>query len=93
MRQWLVQHQVEAVAMEATGIYWQRPSDLLREAGIESSLYSAPQIKQLRERKTDIQDSRWLALVCQFGLGCASYVTCRTRSFATWSYPNNVETS
>ncbi len=74
MRGWLRQHQVQAAAMEATSIYWQRPYDVLREDGIEVSLYPAPQIKQLRGRKTDVQDSRWLARVCQFGLGSPSYV-------------------
>ena len=44
------------------------------EAGIEVSLYHAQQVKQLRGRKTDIQDARWLARVCQFGLGQPSYV-------------------
>ncbi len=74
MRGWLREHQVQAAAMEATGIYWQRPYDVLREAGIEVSLHHAHQIKQLRGRKTDIQDSRWLARVCQFGLGSPSFV-------------------
>ena len=34
----------------------------------------AQQVKQLRGRKTDVEDSRWLARVCQFGLGTPSFV-------------------
>ena len=34
----------------------------------------AQHVKQLRGRKTDVEDSRWLARVCQFGLGRPSFV-------------------
>ncbi len=74
LRSWLLEHQVQAAAIESTGIYWTRPLDLLNEAGIEVKLYHPQQVKQLRGRKTDIQDARWLARVCQFGLGRTSYV-------------------
>ena len=65
---WLCAHRVEAAAMEATGVYWEAPWDALTEAGVEVQLLHAQQVKQLRGRKTDIEDSRWLARVCQFGL-------------------------
>ena len=35
-------------------------------------------MKQLRGRKTDVEDSRWLARVCQFGLGRPSLVPDQT---------------
>ncbi len=41
-------------------------------AGIEVQLLHAQQVRQLRGRKTDVEDSRWLA--CQFGLGAPSFV-------------------
>ena len=63
--------------MESSGVYWQQPFDALYDAGIEVQLYHAQQIKQLRGRKTDVEDARWLARVCQFGLGRASYVPCK----------------
>ena len=74
---WLCAHRVEAAAMEATGVYWETPWDALTEAGIEVQLLHAQQVKQLRGRKTDIEDSRWLARVCQFGLGTPSFVPAR----------------
>ena len=63
--------------MEATGVYWQRPFDALYDAGIEVQLYQSQQIRQLKGRKTDVEDARWLARVCQFGLGRPSYVPCK----------------
>ena len=74
---WLCAHRVEAAAMEATGVYWETPWDALTEAGIEVQLLHAQQVKQLRGRKTDIEDSRWLARVCQFGLGTPRFVPAR----------------
>ena len=74
---WLLEHRVEAAAMEAIGVYWQRPFDALYDAGIEVQLYQSQQIRQLKGRKTDVEDARWLARVCQFGLGRSSYVLCK----------------
>ena len=75
---WLHSHRVEAAALEATGIYWHTPWQALTDAGIEAQLLNAQQVKQLRGRKTDIEDSRWLARVCQFGLGRPSFVPSQT---------------
>ena len=74
---WLRGLGVSAAAMEGTGVYWEAPHDALAEAGIEVQLLHAQQVKQLRGRKTDIADSRWLARVCQFGLGQPSFVPAR----------------
>ena len=72
--EWLCSWKVSIVGMEATGIYWQAPWDALEQAGIDVELYHAQHVKQLRGRKTDVEDSRWLARVCQFGLGRGSLV-------------------
>ena len=71
---WLCEQRVEAAAMEATGVYWETPWEALTAVGIAVQLLHAQQVKQLRGRKTDIEDSRWLARVCQFGLGMPSFV-------------------
>ncbi len=68
MAEWLTSHAVTAAAMEGTGVYWRAPLDRLEAAGIEVQLLHAHHVKQLRGRKTDVEDSRWLARVCQFGL-------------------------
>ena len=77
LAEWLAGHRVEAASMEATGVYWEAPFDALADAGIEVQLLNAQQVRQLRDRKTDIEDSRWLARVCQFGLGTPSFVPAR----------------
>ena len=77
LAEWLAGHRVEAASMEATGVYWEAPFDALADAGIEVQLLNAQQVRQLRGRKTDIEDSRWLARVCQFGLGTPSFVPAR----------------
>ena len=74
---WLRARRVEVAAMEATGVYWEAPWDALTEAGVEVKLLHAQQVKLLWGRKTDIEDSRWLARVCQFGLGTPSVVPAR----------------
>ena len=71
---WLTGHRVGAASMEATGVYWHTPWQALTDAGIEAQLLHAQHVKQLRGRKTDVEDSRWLARVCQFGLGRPSFV-------------------
>ncbi len=68
LAEWLTSHAVTAAAMEGTGVYWRAPLDRLEAAGIEVQLLHAHHVKQLRGRKTDVEDSRWLARVCQFGL-------------------------
>ena len=72
--QWLLEMKVAIAGMEGTGIYWQAPWNALDAAGIEVELYHAQHVKQLRGRKTDVEDSRWLARICQFGLGRSSLV-------------------
>ena len=71
---WLTGHRVEAAAIEATGVYWQAPWNALAHAGSKPQLLNAQQVRQLRGRKTDVEDSRWLARVCQFGLGRPGFV-------------------
>lgn len=74
MVSWLEQHNIEAAVMEATGIYWITPFEALEDASIRPLLVNARQVKQLKGRKTDTQDSIWLARVCQFGLCSPSHV-------------------
>lgn len=71
---WLLDHQVSAAVMEATGVYWEVVFEALESAGIEPLLVHAQHVKQLKGRKTDIADSVWLARICQFGLCSPSFV-------------------
>lgn len=71
---WLTGLEVEAATMEGTGIYWIAPFRALEDAGIRAELVHAQHVKQIKGRKTDRNDSVWLARVCQFGLARPSYV-------------------
>lgn len=74
MTEWLCGHHVTAAAMEGTGVYWKAPFEALEDAGIQAALHHAQQVKQIRGKKTDVNDSLWLARICQFGLALPSYV-------------------
>ena len=71
---WLQGHGVTAAAMEGTGVYWLAPYEALEAVGIQPALFHAQHVKQIKGRKTDKNDSRWLARICQFGLAMPSYV-------------------
>ena len=74
MTDWLRAHGVTAAAMEGTGVYWKAPFEALEDAGIHADLLHAQHVKQIRGKKTDTNDSLWLARICQFGLALPSYV-------------------
>ena len=74
MTDWLRAHGVTAAAMEGTGVYWKAPFEALEDAGIRAELFHAQHVKQIRGKKTDVNDSLWLARICQFGLAQPSYV-------------------
>jgi transposase len=70
---WLVQHQVTHVAMEATGVYW-RPVWTVLDGHVELMLVNPQHVKALPGRKTDVQDCEWLAELLQHGLLRGSFV-------------------
>ena len=74
MTAWLQEARVAAALMEGTGIYWLPPFEALEEAGLKPMLVHVHKVKQIRGRKTDKNDSVWLARVCQFGLATWSFV-------------------
>ena len=65
MTEWLCGHGVTAAAMEGTGVYWKAPFEALEDAGIQADLHHAQQVKQIRGKKTDVndEDGTWLHLV------------------------------
>ena len=71
---WLRGHGVTAAVMEGTGVYWIAPFRALEDAGIQPHPVHAQHVKQIKGRKTDIQDALWLARVCQYALARPSYV-------------------
>lgn len=68
LRDYLLKHQIETVAMEATGVYWVILYEILEEAGIDVWLVDGRQTKQVPGRKTDVKDCQWIQELHSFGL-------------------------
>ena len=73
LREWLLEHECPVVAMESTGIYWRCVHNIL-EADLEVILVNARHVKNVPGRKTDIEDSRWLAGLLRHGLLRGSFI-------------------
>lgn len=75
MASWLASEGVQAIAMEATGVYWKPVWNILEaDKKFKLLLVNAHHIKQVPGRKTDQKDSEWIAELLQHGLLRASFV-------------------
>jgi transposase len=72
---WLSEHSVTHVAMEATGVYWKPVWQVLsaREE-FELTLANAAHVKNVPGRKSDVSDTGWLAELHAHGLIRPSFV-------------------
>jgi transposase len=70
---WLSQHQVTHVAMEATGVYW-KPVWHVLDGTVEQVLANAMHIKNVPGRKTDVNDATWISDLLAHGLIQSSFV-------------------
>ena len=68
LRDWLKEKGVRTVAMEATGIYWLCPYEVLEQAGFEVVVVNGKYVKNLPGRKTDMKDCQWQATLHAHGL-------------------------
>lgn len=68
LRDWLKGQGVRSVAMEATGIYWLCPYEVLEKAGLEVVVVNGKYVKNLPGRKTDLSDCQWQATLHAHGL-------------------------
>lgn len=71
---WLAELDIELVVMESTGIYWKSLHAHLERAGIEVWVVNAHRVKHVPGRKTDMNDSQWLAVLARFGLVRGSFI-------------------
>ena len=76
MLEWLKEHGVTHVAMEATGNYWMPIYNLL-EGHFELIVANATHMKAVPGRKTDVQDAEWIAELLRHGLLRASFIPSR----------------
>jgi len=73
LNDWLSEHAVTHVAMEATGVYW-KPVWHLLEGDFELVLANAQHIRNVPGRKTDVNDATWIADLLAHGLIRSSFV-------------------
>lgn len=71
---WLKKHDIELVVMESTGIYWKSIYGSLEESGLQTFVVNARHVKHVPGRKTDVQDSQWLATLGRYGLLRPSFI-------------------
>jgi transposase len=74
LRDWLKSQQAEAVAMEATGVYWLPLYSVLEAAGFAVVMVNGKQTRNLPGRKSDMQDCQWGATLHAHGLLRAGFV-------------------
>jgi transposase len=70
---WLLDHQIDTVAMESTGIYWVPIYEMLEAAGLRVFLVNARHFKIVPGRKSDDNDAQWLQKLHALGLLTGSF--------------------
>jgi transposase len=77
---WLAERRVEAVVMEATGVYWKPVYNVLERRGAWRVVVgNAQHLKAVPGRKTDVKDAQWLADLLRHGLVRASFIPDRAQ--------------
>src|SRR6266511_4764718 len=83
LRDYLLAQGVRSVAMEATGIYWLCPYEVLENAALAVVVVNGKYVKNLPGRKTDMSDCQWQATLHAHGLLQSGFVLlahiCRCR--------------
>jgi transposase len=65
---WLIEHRIDTVVMESTGVYWVILYEILEGRGLKVYLVNARLAKKLLSRKTDLLDCQWLQRLHAYGL-------------------------
>jgi transposase len=73
LREWLQAYGVTHVALESTGVYW-KPVYYMLEGAFTLLLINMRDLSHVPGRKSDVQDSDWLAQLLECGLLKASFV-------------------
>ena len=74
LAQWLHEQHITTVAMESTGSYWQNLFTTLQQAGLEVLLCNGKFTKNIKGRKTDVQDCQWIQRLHALGLLTGSFL-------------------
>jgi transposase len=71
---WLREKGITTVAMESTGTYWQALYAALQESGFQVILCNGKFTKNIKGRKTDVQDCQWIQKLHTIGLLSGSFL-------------------
>jgi transposase len=74
LTQWLLDTNIETVAMESAGTYWQNLYSTLQEAGIKVILVNGKFTKSIQGKKTDVKDCQWIQKLHSIGLLTGSFL-------------------
>jgi transposase len=72
--QHLKEHQITSVAMESTGSYWQNLYVELLKHGFSVTLCNGKFTKNIKGKKTDVKDTRWIQKLHSIGLLSGSFL-------------------
>ncbi len=70
----LMQHSITHVAMESTGCYWQNLYVELSKNGFDVTLCNGKFTKNIKGKKTDVKDARWIQKLHSIGLLSGSFL-------------------
>lgn len=74
MIDYLKEKGIQTIAMESTGNYWQTLFSALEKAGLEVLLVCGNQTKNVKGRKTDVQDCQWIQWLHSVGMLSNSFI-------------------
>jgi len=74
LAQWLIESDIKTVAMESTGTYWQNLYTSLQSVGLEVILCNGKFTKNIKGKKTDVQDCQWIQKLHTLGLLSGSFL-------------------
>ena len=73
LKDWLRENEVEAVAMESTGVYW-KPIFNILEDEFPIVLANPQYLKKVPGKKSDVKDCEWIGSLLRCGLIPASFI-------------------
>lgn len=71
---WLKEYEITSVALESTGNYWQNLYVELISHGFEVTLANGKFTKNIKGKKTDVKDARWIQKLHSLGLLTGSFL-------------------
>lgn len=74
LAEWLAENKITTVALESTGTYWQNLYLVLQQKGFEVILANGKFTKNIKGRKTDVQDCQWIQKLHSLGLLTGSFL-------------------